>query len=80
MSRKLLPHPIGLQLMEQHLCKVESMMLLLACLLALANKQQVETSSIRTLNCFSLPVSRSRKRGDLEKVQYISMASGIYNS
>lgn len=51
-----------------------------ACLLALANKQQVEMSSIHTLNCFSLPVNRSRNRGNWEKVQYISMSSGIYNS
>lgn len=48
-----------------------------ACLLALANKQQVEMSSICILNRFSLPVSRSRNRGGWEKVQYISMSSGI---
>lgn len=79
-SQKLLPHSTGHQLMEKHLCKVESSMLLPACLLLLANKQQVEMSSRCTLNCFSLPVSRSRNGGNWEEVQYISMSSGIYSS
>lgn len=45
------------------------------CMLALANKQQAEMSSICSLNHCSLPVSRPSNREDLETMQYIFMSS-----